>query len=141
MVRISDDMDPALDQRWTYRSRHSRRFRVRPARKKRAAAGLRQRQATCSTARPRGVWERLEAFIIEWTCAGLRLGALVDTLHSFGRCVSVLRFLVRAREPSRVFGWQLAFLRHEIQLALARHGLQILLRAGRLRGWLFSDAD
>lgn len=85
-------------RRWARWCCHSRRFRVRPMRKKRAAAGLRHRQAACSNARPKGVREKLAAFMGDGICARLRLEAPMDALFSSCVFLSVVAFLVVTRE-------------------------------------------
>ena len=94
--------------RWARWCCHSRRFRVRPVRKKRAAAGLRHRQATCSNARPRGVREKLAAFMGDGTCARLRLGVPADALFSSCVFLSVVAFLVVTREACYAPAWPFA---------------------------------
>ncbi len=92
----------------TIDEKHARRFRVRPVRKKRAAAACRNRQAACNRARPNGVLEKLAALTGEGMCARLRLGVPADALFSSCAFLSVVAVLDLTREACYAPAWRLA---------------------------------
>lgn len=106
----------AADQRFKRRRvpcwYHWRMFRVRPLRKKRAAAGRRHRQAACNRARPNGYLESL-AVLMALGFARCQFGAPVEAV--FSSCVllsvvsySVVAFLVETRATRYAAVWLLA---------------------------------